>query len=167
MSEPNYSNEAETSFDPREFAVLIVDNDRAHARAMSESLERVGYRCTVATSGPEGTAAIEQNSFDVIITDLVMNDIDGMHVLQAARSALPDCEVVMVTGHATVPKAVEAMQHGAFNFLEKPITPGRLRAVTAKAIEAVQLKQTNLELASAFGRKVWLRRHCLCQREDA
>ncbi len=53
------------------------------------------------------------------ITDLVMNDIDGMHVLQAARSALVDCEVIMVTGHATVPKAVEAMQHGAFNFLEK------------------------------------------------
>ena len=153
MSEPNYSNEAETSFDPREFAVLIVDNDRAHARAMSESLERVGYRCTVATSGPEGTEAIEQNSFDVIITDLVMNDIDGMHVLQAARSALPDCEVVMVTGHATVPKAVEAMQHGAFNFLEKPITPGRLRAVTAKAIEAVQLKQTNLELRQRLDEK--------------
>lgn len=153
MSEPNYSNEAETGFDPREFAVLIVDNDRAHARAMSESLERVGYRCTVATSGPEGTAAIEQNSFDVVITDLVMNDIDGMHVLQAARSALPDCEVVMVTGHATVPKAVEAMQHGAFNFLEKPITPGRLRAVTAKAIEAVQLKQTNLELRQRLDEK--------------
>ncbi len=120
---------------------------------MSESLERVGYRCTVATSGPEGTEAIEQNSFDVVITDLVMNDIDGMHVLQAARSALPDCEVVMVTGHATVPKAVEAMQHGAFNFLEKPITPGRLRAVTAKAIEAVQLKQTNLELRQRLDEK--------------
>jgi two-component system response regulator HydG len=113
----------------------------------------VGYRCTVATSGPEGTEAIEQNTFDVVITDLVMNDVDGMHVLQAARSALPDCEVIMVTGHATVPKAVEAMQHGAFNFLEKPITPGRLRAVTAKAIEAVQLKQTNLELRQRLDEK--------------
>ncbi len=153
MSESNYSSEAETSFDPREFAVLIVDNDRAHARAMSESLERVGYRCTVATSGPEGTAAIEQNTFDVVITDLVMNDIDGMHVLQAARSALPDCEVIMVTGHATVPKAVEAMQHGACNFLEKPITPGRLRAVTAKAVEAVLLKQTNQELRQRLDEK--------------
>ena len=153
MSEPNYSSEAEATFDPREFAVLIVDNDRAHARAMSESLERVGYRCTVATSGPEGTETIEQNTFDVIITDLVMNDIDGMQVLQKARHSLPDCEVVMVTGHATVPKAVEAMQHGAFNFLEKPITPGRLRAVTAKAIEAVQLKQTNQELRQRLDEK--------------
>ena len=153
MSELNYSGDAEASFDPREFSVLIVDNDRAHARAMSESLERVGYRCTVATSGPEGTDAIEQNTFDVVITDLVMNDIDGMQVLQKARQSLPDCEVIMVTGHATVPKAVEAMQHGAFNFLEKPITPGRLRAVTAKAIEAVQLKQTNLELRQRLDEK--------------
>ena len=59
----------------------------------------------------------------------------------------------MVTGHATVPKAVEAMQHGAFNFLEKPITPGRLRAVTSKAIEAVQLKQTNQELRQRLDEK--------------
>ncbi|MGN6547072.1 MAG: sigma-54-dependent transcriptional regulator [Aureliella sp.] len=153
MTDSTYTTEGETTFDPREFAVLIVDNDRAHARAMSDSLERVGYRCTVATSGPEGIGAIEQGTFDAVITDLVMNDIDGMQVLQKARQALPDCEVVMVTGHATVPKAVEAMQHGAFNFLEKPITPGRLRAVTAKAIEAVLLKQTNQELRQRLDEK--------------
>ncbi len=51
MSEASFPADAEAAFDPREYAVLIVDNDRAHARAMSESLERVGYRCTVATSG--------------------------------------------------------------------------------------------------------------------
>jgi two-component system, NtrC family, response regulator HydG len=153
MSEANLTSDAEAAFEPREFSVLIVDNDRAHARAMSDSLERVGYRCTVATSGPEGIEAIEQNTYNVVITDLVMNDVDGMQVLQKAREALPDCEVVLVTGHATVPKAVEAMQLGAFNFLEKPITPGRLRAVTAKAIEAVQLKLTNLELRQRLDEK--------------
>ncbi|GIW96891.1 MAG: sigma-54-dependent Fis family transcriptional regulator [Pirellulaceae bacterium] len=132
--------------DPTQYSVLVVDNDRAHARAMTESLERVGYRCSVATSGAEGIQMIDRNTYHVIITDLVMNDKDGMDVLQRAKKVLPDCEVVLVTGHATVPKAVEAMQLGAFNFLEKPITPNRLRAVTAKAIEAVQLRQTNTEL---------------------
>ncbi len=153
MTESSTFTDSDYAFDPREFAVLVVDNDRAHARAMTESLERVGYRCTVATGGPEGIAAIEQNTFNVIISDLVMNDVDGMQVLQKARQALPDCEVVLVTGHATVPKAVEAMQEGAFNFLEKPITPGRLRAVTAKAVEAVQLKQTNAELRQRLDEK--------------
>lgn len=153
MSDTPTSPEAESGIDPREYAVLIVDNDRAHARAMTESLERVGYRCTIAISGPEGIQQIDQNMFQVVVSDLVMNDIDGMQILQKAKASLPDCEVVLVTGHATVTKAVEAMQEGAFNFLEKPITPGRLRAVTAKAIEAVHLKQTNTELRQRLDEK--------------
>lgn len=143
----------ESAIDPREYSILIVDNDKAHARAMTESLERVGYRCTVATSGPAGIQQIERNTFHVVVTDLVMNDIDGMQVLQKAKASLPDCEVVLVTGHATVTKAVEAMQQGAFNFLEKPITPGRLRAVTGKAVEAVDLRRTNTELRQRLDEK--------------
>jgi two-component system response regulator HydG len=75
-----------------------------------------------------------------------MNEVDGMGVLKQARELLPECEVIMVTGHATVPKAVEAMQEGAFNFLEKPITPKRLQAVTEKAVESVRLRLQNIEL---------------------
>ena len=147
VSSPNLpDSNFPSELDPKLFSLLIVDNDPAHARAMTESLERTGYRCTVATSGPEGKRMLEQNTYDVVITDLMMNEFDGMQVLALARQLLPDCQVVMVTGHATVTKAVEAMQLGAFNFLEKPITPNRLRAIAAKAVESVQLKQTNFEL---------------------
>jgi two-component system response regulator HydG len=126
--------------------VLIVDNDPALAQTMAESLERVGYPCDVATSGPDGVRHIGQDTYDVIITDLVMNDVDGMEVLVRAKQYLPDAEVIMVTGHASVPKAVEAMQQGAFNFLEKPITPNRLRAVAQRAADAVRLRRDNTEL---------------------
>ncbi len=126
--------------------VLLVDNDPDHCRAMAESLERVGYVCTMATSGPEGSRRLQQEVYDLVVTDLVMNDVDGMEVLARAKELLPDAEVIMVTGHATVPKAVEAMQLGAFNFLEKPITPNRLRAVAEKAADAVRLKRQNTEL---------------------
>ena len=126
--------------------ILLVDNDPDHARAMAESLERVGYTCVIATGGPEGCREIEQQTFDVVVTDLVMNEVDGMGVLKQARELLPECEVIMVTGHATVPRAVEAMQEGAFNFLEKPITPKRLQAVTEKAVESVRLRLQNIEL---------------------
>ena len=85
---------------------------------------------------------LEQNTYDIVITDLVMNEFDGMQTLALARQLMPDSQVIMVTGHATVTKAVEAMQLGAFNFLEKPITPSRLRAIAAKAAESVQLKVT-------------------------
>ena len=75
-----------------------------------------------------------------------MNDVDGMELLARAKQYLPDAEVIMVTGHASMPKAVEAMQQGAFNFLEKPITPNRLRAVAERAADAVRLRRDNLEL---------------------
>ncbi len=129
-----------------DFRVLVVDNESAHARAMTESLEKVGYRCDVATSGPQAADLIQRETFDIVITDMVMNDIDGMKVLKLARQRLPDCEVVMVTGHATVPIAVEAMQKGAFSFLEKPITPSSLRVIAEKAAEKVALRRQNTEL---------------------
>ena len=107
---------------PSSMRVLIVDNDQALAHSMQESLEKVGYSCQVATSGQEGARRLQHEIYDIVVTDLVMPDVDGMEILARARQAIPQCEVIMVTGHASVPKAVEAMQHGAYNFLEKPIT---------------------------------------------
>lgn len=138
---------------PNDVRVLIVDNDEALAQAMAESLERVGYPCTVAASGPEGVDFIQRETFDVIFTDLVMNDVDGMEVLGRAKKSLPDSQVIVVTGHASVPKAVEAMQQGAFNFLEKPITPNRIRAVAERAAEAVRLRRQNVELNQRLDEK--------------
>ncbi|MDA9778219.1 sigma-54 dependent transcriptional regulator [Rubripirellula sp.] len=138
--------EGRSPLDTSFLKLLVVDNEAAHARAMTESLEKVGYQCEVATSGPEAAKLIERETYDIVITDMVMNDVDGMQILKLVRERLPDCQVVMVTGHATVPVAVEAMQRGAFNFLEKPITPNRLRAIAEKAAEAVLLKRQNTEL---------------------
>ena len=126
--------------------VLLIDNDKDHAEAMSESLERIGHQCSFVTSGPDGLQMIANHVFDIIVTDLVMNDIDGMRILAEAKELLPDCEVILVTGHASIPKAVEAMKQGAFNFLEKPISPKSLQAVAAKAVESVRLRLQNREL---------------------
>jgi len=140
-------------FDPSQLKLLVIDNEPAHAHAMTESLEKVGYRCEVATSGPDAAKLIERETYDIIITDMVMNDVDGMKILKLARQRLPECQVVMVTGHATVPVAVEAMQQGAFNFLEKPITPNRLRAIAEKASQTVLLKRQNTELRQRLDKK--------------
>ena len=113
---------------------------------MTESLDRIGLQVTTATSGPEGASLLSENIYDLIVTDLMMNDVDGMKILELAKETQPDSEVIMVTGHASVPKAVEAMREGAYNFLEKPITPKRLQAVAAKAAESVRLRRQNVEL---------------------
>ena len=103
---------------------------------------------TSATWPPRagGLRRVEQNTYDIVITDLVMNEVDGMQLLARTKEVLPECQVIMVTGHASVPKAVEAMQQGAFNFLEKPITSDRLRAVFERAVDAVRLRRQNIEL---------------------
>jgi two-component system response regulator HydG len=126
--------------------VLIVDNEAAHAQAVAESLERVGYDCAVATSGPQGVKRIEQDAFDIVITDLKMNEVDGLQILAQAKEKLPDAEVILVTGHGTIPSAVSAMQQGAFNYLLKPLDLGQLRAVADRASESLRLRRTNVEL---------------------
>jgi two-component system response regulator HydG len=126
--------------------VLIVDNEAPHAQAVAESLQRVGYYCTVATSGPQGLRLIEQDAFDLVITDLVMNEVDGLAILAHTKEMLPDAEVILVTGHGTIPSAVTAMQQGAFNYLLKPLDLSQLRAVTEKASASLRLRRQNAEL---------------------
>lgn len=133
--------------------ILIIDNEAAHAQAVSESLERVGFACHVATSGTQGAQMIEEGQFDVIITDLMMNDIDGLGILSRAKKVLPDAEVILITGHGSVPSAVAAMQQGAFNYLLKPLDLGQLRAVAEKAAESARLRQTNVELKRRLDEK--------------
>ena len=128
--------------------ILIVDNDKDLARTMTESLERIGFDCTCATSGTEGAERINRQNFEIIVTDLMMNDVDGMEILKRAKETQEQCEVILVTGHASVPRAVEAMREGAYNFLEKPITPKRLQVAVSKAAESVQLKYQNDQLRS-------------------
>jgi len=126
--------------------VLIVDNDQAHAETVAESLDRAGFHCRVATSGGEGARLVEEQDFDAILTDLKMNDVDGLQILERAKSAQPDTEVILLTGFGSIPSAVEAMQKGAFNYLTKPLDIHQLRVVTQRAVESSRLRRANFEL---------------------
>jgi two-component system response regulator HydG len=126
--------------------VLVIDDDRAHSEALAESLERVGYECAVATSGTAGARRIEQDEFDVILTDLKMADLNGLAVLQKARAELPDAEVIVITGHGDVKTAVEAIKQGASNYLTKPVDLAELRAIVGKASERARLARANRDL---------------------
>lgn len=126
--------------------VLVVDNDIVHARTMGEGLSRLGYQCVVAGSGAEGVRKIEQETFDVVVTDLMMNDIGGLEILSRAKQVSVETEVIVVTGHGTVPSAVAAMQQGAYTYLQKPLDLTHLRAAVEKASEKIRLKRKNIEL---------------------
>ncbi len=151
MADSNTTNSESSSASPAQ--VLIIDNEEAHAQVVAESLERVGFVCHVATSGTQGAQKIEEGPFDVIITDLMMTDIDGLGILSRAKKTLPDAEVILITGHGSVPSAVAAMQQGAFNYLLKPLDLGQLRAVTERAAESARLRWTNVELKRRLDEK--------------
>src|ERR1700749_2009114 len=92
--------------------VLVVDDEKLHAETVAEILERQGYLCSVATSGKEGARKIENEEFDLVLTDLKMGDLDGLAILQKAKEFLPEAEVMVVTGYGDVKTAVTALQQG-------------------------------------------------------
>src|SRR3954447_16230431 len=130
----------------QQIRVLVVDDDESHAEAVAESLERVGYECVVATSGREALRLIEEQPFDIVITDLIMDEVGGLEVLSKAKRELPDAEVVILTGHSTVKTAVTAMQAGATNYLIKPLDINELRTVADKVSQSQRLARSNIEL---------------------
>lgn len=137
----------------RPLEALIIDNDEAHAQVVAESLDRVGFICRVAGSGPQGAQIIDENVFDVIVTDLIMNDVDGLGILARAKAAMPNCEVILMTGHGSIPSAVSAMQQGAFNYLLKPLKLDQLRVIAQRAGESARLRSTNVELKRRLDEK--------------
>ena len=133
--------------------VLVVDDDEAHAETLADSLEIDGCVTRVAGSGREGVEAMEEEAFDAILTDLVMADLSGLEVLKAARRLQPDAGVLMVTGHASVETAVDAMRFGAGDYLTKPVRLAELRTRLARVVESIQLKRTNIELRAQLDKR--------------
>ena len=144
---PEASSEAASPAEgPSAIRVLVVDNDIVHARTMGEVLARLGHQVTVVGSGADGSRKIESEAFDIVVTDLMMNDIGGLEILARAKKAAAETEVIVVTGHGTIPSAVSAMQQGAFTYLQKPLDMAHLRAAVEKAAEGVRLWRQNQEL---------------------
>ncbi|HJZ57183.1 MAG TPA: sigma-54 dependent transcriptional regulator [Gemmataceae bacterium] len=137
---------------PEPLNVLVIDDDTHLAETIAESLERRGHACTVATSGKAGAAKVEQDEFDVVLTDLRMADLDGLAIVKKVRELRPDAEVFVITGYADVKTAVEAMKLGASHYLQKPIDLAELRAVVDKSAERVRtLRELRRQLDEKFG----------------
>jgi two-component system response regulator HydG len=136
--------------------VLIVDDDEGHAEALAEGLEVDGYRCTLAHSGREAVERMGAASFEAVLTDLVMHDLSGLDVLESARSLQPEAAVLLITGHGSVGTAVDAMRHGAADYLEKPVRINELRARLSRAVENRQLRRVNRELLAQLDERFGL-----------
>ncbi|MHC4995600.1 MAG: sigma-54-dependent transcriptional regulator [Planctomycetota bacterium] len=127
--------------------ILLVDDDEGHAEVMAEALRRLGHVCTLVHNREAAEDELRHGTFDVVVTDLVMDEEDdGLRVLAAARETQPNAEVVMVTAHGDVPTAKAAIQGGAYDFIEKPLDLDVFRTLVKRAAETVLLRHQNMEL---------------------
>ncbi len=117
------------------YRVLIVDDEADSREALAELTQHWGYDVQTASDGTEALRRAIEWHPDVILTDLVMPNMDGLWLLRALRAELPDCPVVLLTGRGTIQTAVQAIREGAFDFIEKPLEVPRLRLVMERALE--------------------------------
>jgi DNA-binding NtrC family response regulator len=115
--------------------VLIVDDEADGRDALAELVQRWGYDVQTAADGTEALRRAIEGHPDVILTDLVMPNMDGLWLLRALRAELPDCPVVLLTGRGSIQIAVQAIKEGAYDFIEKPVEVPRLRLVLERALE--------------------------------
>ncbi len=115
-------------------AVLVVDDELIARDNVAHVLAREGYTVDTAANGEEALARLAQRSYDCIVTDLKMDRMDGMQLIEAARRVSPDTRIVVVTGYATVDTAVQALKTGAVQYLSKPIDIAELRATVRDAL---------------------------------
>ena len=123
--------------------LLIVDDERVALRNLEHVMRKEGHEVTATQSGANALRLLEEQPFDIVLTDLKMEKVDGMQVLERSRALHPDAEVVMITGFVTLESAVEAMKRGAFSYVAKPFKLDEVRQVVREAAEKVRLKREN------------------------
>ena len=126
--------------------ILVIDDDKAMRDACLQILTRQGYQVELAAGARQGLTLLERSSFDAILLDLVMPDMDGLEALKKIKALDPDVEVIIITGYGTIQSAVETIKAGAFHFLSKPFVPDDLRNLVNRALEKRRLDLENLYL---------------------
>ena len=126
--------------------ILIVDDERVALKNLEHVMKKEGYDVTVTESGQNALRLLEDQRFDIVLTDLRMEKVDGMQILKKSQDLYPDAEIIMITGYATLESAVEAMKKGAFHYVAKPFKLDVVRNVVKEAVEKVMLKRENRQL---------------------
>src|SRR6266850_2671384 len=139
---------------PDVFHVLVVDDDTDVRGLLAAVLENDGTaKVTEAASGAEAMNILGREEFDVAVVDLQLPDHSGLEILRWARAAEIDTELIVLTGHADVETAVQAMRLGAYDFIAKPCKNAELREVVSKAAEKKALRRENSALKEVVNRR--------------
>lgn len=129
--------------------LLVIDDDVDILKGLATILEKQGYRITALSDPRQGGEILKNDPVDLVISDVVMPEMDGMEVLEKAKAQDPTIEVILITAHADLEKAFKFMQRGAFDYIAKPFRAEELIHRVHKALEQRQLKRKIVELHEA------------------
>ncbi|MEW6408683.1 MAG: endopeptidase La [Nitrospirota bacterium] len=115
--------------------ILVVDDEEIAIRNLEHILKKEDYSIVTAASGVEAIKKLETSDFDVVLTDLRMEKVHGIDVLEKAKSKYPDTQVIMITGYASIDSAIESIKKGAFHYIAKPFNLDEVRLTVKQAIE--------------------------------
>ncbi|HYF79697.1 MAG TPA: sigma-54 dependent transcriptional regulator [Symbiobacteriaceae bacterium] len=139
--------------EPEAISLLLVDDDDAFRHVLAGRLTRQGFRVTPVESGEKALTVLAAQQFDVVLLDLALPGIDGVEVLQRAKEAYPNVEIVMFTGHGSIETAIEATRAGAYDYLTKPCPVSKLELTLRKAAEKRGLAKQAAGLSMAQWRQ--------------
>src|SRR5262249_46501351 len=131
-------------------SILIIDDEAAIRESLETLLEMDGYSIAAAESAEEGLARIAERPFDLVLLDLALPDRSGMEVLREIRERDSQLAVIMITAYGTVENAVQAMQNGAANFIQKPWDNEKLLADVRIAVARRRAEEENIQLKRAL-----------------
>lgn len=115
--------------------ILVVDDDRQLADVLAEYLNKLGYQVSTAYGGRQGLEMFERDDFQLVITDLMMPDMDGLELMEAVKRLDRGVMVLVVTGYGTIESAVSAVKKGAYDFIPKPFKMEELEVIVRRALE--------------------------------
>jgi DNA-binding NtrC family response regulator len=117
--------------------ILLLDDEPIVGKRLKPALEKLGYKVEVFEDPVAALERIDEKEFDIVVTDICMQQVDGIQILDHVVSKSTRTKVIMITGYAMLEVARKAMEKGAFDFIAKPFKPADLRAVVMKAAEAL------------------------------
>jgi len=126
--------------------ILVVEDDRLFREMFTNLLKKEGYQVDCASCGCEALEMLARSSYDLVVTDLVMPDINGLEILSRVRESYPWVDVIMVTGNANLESAIYALKHGASDYLVKPVNGDEFKHSVAQCMQQRRLLDENEEL---------------------
>jgi DNA-binding NtrC family response regulator len=132
--------------------ILVVDDEKKMGILIEGTLKDAGYSVKTATSGEKALELLKKSTYDIVITDLKMEPVDGMQVLKKAKELNEETEVIMMTAYATAQSAVQAMKSGAADYVIKPFALEELKLLVDRIVEKQKLVALNLQLQEDLGK---------------